>query len=395
LSAHQQEAALLDREPIRPELLTGEPGRMEGRRIDHYEILRELGRGGMGSVYLAVRTDDVYRKPVAFKVVRPEAGTPEVIQRFRREREILASLDHPNLARLLDGGTTPEGLPYFVMDYVEGQPIDTYCDERQLNVAERLKLFRSVSAAVLSAGLAAGFVKLNFPATLILGGLLTIVPGGYCVIRKQYGHETASRTMSRVAGIMVVFLALWMGITWLAGRYELLVVSLAIGITDVLLGSSLARWPFRERWAGPLLLDLTSRKDRMTVYTWASVSAALAVLMAAWDIRGPHSHKLAEVQLVVFGWLMLGLFIGCAFVCAGRIELRQRGAIVSGIWLPWSSIESYSWQDTGGEFVVLKVRSRKWLLVAFGSALEVVLPMAQKSPTDTILKRQLAEWPGS
>lgn len=113
LIAHQQEAALLDRGAVRPELLTGEPGRMEGRRIDHYEILRELGRGGMGSVYLALRTDDVYRKPVAFKVVRPEAGTQEVIQRFRREREILASLDHPNLARLLDGGTTPKGSALF------------------------------------------------------------------------------------------------------------------------------------------------------------------------------------------------------------------------------------------------------------------------------------------
>ncbi|MGH9650379.1 MAG: serine/threonine-protein kinase, partial [Terriglobales bacterium] len=148
LTAHEKGAALLDRGAVRPELLTGEAGKMEGRRIDHYEILRELGRGGMGSVYLAVRTDDVYRKPVAFKVVRPEAGNREVIERFRREREILASLDHPNLARLLDGGTTPEGLPYFVMDYVEGQPIDTYCDERQLNIAERLKLFRPVCAAV-------------------------------------------------------------------------------------------------------------------------------------------------------------------------------------------------------------------------------------------------------
>jgi serine/threonine protein kinase len=120
---------------------------MEGRRIDHYEILRELGRGGMGAVYLALRMDDVYRKSVAFKVVRPEVGTQEVIQWFRREREILASLDHPNLARLLDGRSTPEGLPYFVMDYVEGQPINTYCDERQLNVDERLKLFRSVAAS--------------------------------------------------------------------------------------------------------------------------------------------------------------------------------------------------------------------------------------------------------
>ncbi|MGE5325943.1 MAG: protein kinase domain-containing protein, partial [Deltaproteobacteria bacterium] len=148
LVAQQLEAPLLDKPPVRPELLTGEPGRMEGRRIDRYEILRELGHGGMGSVYLAARTDDVYRKPVALKVVRPESSTPETIARFRREREILASLDHPHIARLLDGGSTPEGLPYLVMDFVEGRPINVYCDERELNVAARMRLFRSVCAAV-------------------------------------------------------------------------------------------------------------------------------------------------------------------------------------------------------------------------------------------------------
>jgi serine/threonine protein kinase len=144
LSAHQQTEGVLDR----PALLRGDTGRMEGRTIDHYEILRELGRGGMGSVYLAVRTDQVYRKAVALKIVRPEASSEDVVRRFRQEREIVAGLDHPNIARLLDGGTTPEGLPYFVMEYVDGQPIDRYCDERQLSVAERLKLFRLVCAAV-------------------------------------------------------------------------------------------------------------------------------------------------------------------------------------------------------------------------------------------------------
>jgi len=84
---------------------------------------------------------------VALKVVRPEASTQEVIERFRRERQILA-LDHPNLARLLDGGTTPDGLPYFVMDYVDGQPIDSYCDAHQLTIAERIKLFRAVCEAI-------------------------------------------------------------------------------------------------------------------------------------------------------------------------------------------------------------------------------------------------------
>jgi serine/threonine protein kinase len=194
LAAHLQEASPLDGGAVRPELLTGEPGRMEGRRIDHYEILRALGRGGMGAVYLALRTDDVYRKSVAFKVVRPEAGTPEVIQRFRREREILASLDHPNLARLLDGGTTPEGLPYFVMDFVEGQPIDTYCDDRQLNVAERLKLFRAVCAAVEYAH-GSGVVHRDLkPGNILVTaeGVVKLLDFGIAKLLRSEAEETAA-----------------------------------------------------------------------------------------------------------------------------------------------------------------------------------------------------------
>ena len=141
LTAHARPAGVL--EPPAANI-----ARMEGRRLGPYEILRELGTGGMGCVYLAVRTDDVYRKPVALKIVRPEAATSEVLKRFRQEREILASLEHPHIARLLDGGTTPEGLPYFVMDYVAGRRIDEYCDERRMGVGARLALFRDVCSAV-------------------------------------------------------------------------------------------------------------------------------------------------------------------------------------------------------------------------------------------------------
>src|SRR5262249_11433822 len=109
---------------------------------------REIGHGGMGVVYLAVRADDHYRKRVAIKLVQRGMDVDFVIRRFRHERQILASLDHPNIARLLDGGATPSGLPYFVMEYIEGQPIDEYCDHNRLSTVERLKLFRQVCAAV-------------------------------------------------------------------------------------------------------------------------------------------------------------------------------------------------------------------------------------------------------
>ena len=89
---------------------------LEGLRIGPYEILRELGAGGMGTVYLAARADGVFRKFVAIKIVQSEAASPEALRRFQKEREILASLDHPNIARILDGGSTEEGLPYLVME---------------------------------------------------------------------------------------------------------------------------------------------------------------------------------------------------------------------------------------------------------------------------------------
>jgi len=117
------------------------------RRIGPYRVLRELGHGGMGTVYLAARADDQYQKIVAVKVVRG-LDSAEIIRLFRRERQILAGLEHPNIARLFDGGTTDDGLPYFVMEYVEGDPINDFCDKLRLSVQERLKLFQSVCAAV-------------------------------------------------------------------------------------------------------------------------------------------------------------------------------------------------------------------------------------------------------
>ena len=116
--------------------------------IGPYRILETLGRGGMGSVYLAERDDEHYRQQVAIKVMRHGLDNPEVLRRLRQERQILAHLDHPNIARLLDGGNTPEGLPYFVMELVEGEPIHEYCDHDRLPIRGRLELFLKVCSAV-------------------------------------------------------------------------------------------------------------------------------------------------------------------------------------------------------------------------------------------------------
>ncbi len=119
-----------------------------GRRVGPYVLVREVARGGMGAVYLAERADEQYEKRVAIKLIKRGMDTDALLRQFRHERQILASLDHPNIARLLDGGTTDDGLPYFVMEFIEGVRIDEYCDARRLSVTGRLELFRRVCAAV-------------------------------------------------------------------------------------------------------------------------------------------------------------------------------------------------------------------------------------------------------
>jgi non-specific serine/threonine protein kinase/serine/threonine-protein kinase len=122
-----------------------------GAQFGSYRVVGELGRGGMGAVYVAERADTQYEKRVAIKLVKRGMDTDAVLKQFRHERQILAGLEHPNIARLLDGGTTAGGLPYFVMEYIEGLPIDAYCDSRRLPIAARLQLFRQVCAAVTHA----------------------------------------------------------------------------------------------------------------------------------------------------------------------------------------------------------------------------------------------------
>jgi eukaryotic-like serine/threonine-protein kinase len=114
--------------------------------VGEYRLIRQIGRGGMGIVYLAERRE--YRRQVAVKVVKRGMDTDFILRRFRQERQVLASLAHPQIARLLDGGTTPDGRPYLIMEYIEGTPIDKFCDQNKLTIEARLKLFQTVCAAV-------------------------------------------------------------------------------------------------------------------------------------------------------------------------------------------------------------------------------------------------------
>ena len=118
-----------------------------GRRIGAYRVDRELGRGGMSRVFLAERADGEFEQQVALKLLRPGLDSDLDLARLRAERQILATLNHPNIARLFDGGVTDEGLPYLVMEYIDGQPLDRYCAERGLTIRQRLEIFRTVAEA--------------------------------------------------------------------------------------------------------------------------------------------------------------------------------------------------------------------------------------------------------
>ncbi len=155
LRAHEQAGTTFDRQlQAVPEDFAGPPAAPvpdepdAPEQVGPWRLLRPLGRGGMGSVYLAVRADDAYRQEVAVKLLHLGLRSAELVRRFRTERQILANLVHPGIARLLDGGSTPDGRPYLTMEYVDGVPIDRYCDQRRLDLRARLRLFQKVCAAV-------------------------------------------------------------------------------------------------------------------------------------------------------------------------------------------------------------------------------------------------------
>lgn len=128
-----------------------EPDDAEGQIIDDYFLLHKIGSGGMGAVFLAYRSGEGFSQKVALKLIKRGMDTGAVLKRFLMERQILANLEHPNIARMLDGGSTAEGLPYFVMEYVDGVEIRDYCNRRKLGLVQRLELFRKICDAVANA----------------------------------------------------------------------------------------------------------------------------------------------------------------------------------------------------------------------------------------------------
>ncbi len=173
-------------------------------RIGPYDVVREIGHGGMGTVYLAVRADEQFRKRVAIKVVRRGMDTDAVLKRFRQERQILAGLDHPNIARLLDGGNTQDGLPYLVMEYVEGEPVTAWCERRALPLRDRVALLRTICGAVQFA-----HQNLVVHRDLKPGNILVTADGAPKLldfgVAKLLNPEVAGQTLDLTAAAVRVF----------------------------------------------------------------------------------------------------------------------------------------------------------------------------------------------
>src|SRR5580765_1658123 len=176
------------------------PSAFEGGQIGHWKILRQLGHGGMGTVYLAERVNPEFRQRAAVKIARGGPADDMLLRRFQDERRILAALDHPHIAHLIDGGTTDLGVPYVVMEYVDGRPIDRFCHERALDVRERLEVFRLVCLAVHYAHQRL-VVHRDLKASNILvtaEGMPKLLDFGIAKILGGDGTGDATRTLFRV-----------------------------------------------------------------------------------------------------------------------------------------------------------------------------------------------------
>ncbi|BDC48347.1 hypothetical protein F183_A06630 [Bryobacterales bacterium F-183] len=173
-------------------------GDRSGQRIGPYVVDRELGRGGMGEVFLAHRADGNYDKQIALKIVRRGLAIDEVLTRFRQERQILARLDHPNIVRLLDGGSTPDGLPYLAMDYVDGTPIHEYCDKNNLDQKGRCRLMIPVCEGVAYAHRNLVIHRDLKPANILVtsGGVPKLLDFGIAKLVDASGESTQLRPLT-------------------------------------------------------------------------------------------------------------------------------------------------------------------------------------------------------
>jgi tetratricopeptide (TPR) repeat protein len=229
-------------------------------RIGPWRLVREVGRGGMGSVYLVERSDREYRGVAALKLVKRGMDTDFILRRFRAERQILASLSHPNIARLLDGGTTEDGLPYFVMEYIEGESLTEHCRSRNLPLRDRIALFRTVCGAVQFAHRSLVVHRDIKPSNVMVdtGGAVKLLDFGLAkVLDPERGGDSSYLTVAGI-GIFTPEYASPEQVKGEAITTATDVYSLGVVLYELLAG----RHPFRDEAADPAeLLRLVREAD--------------------------------------------------------------------------------------------------------------------------------------
>lgn len=205
LEIHEQEQSFLksNGEPPPTEAI-GELNVTSGQQIGRYKLLQKIGEGGFGVVFMAEQSRPVRRK-VALKVIKPGMDTQAVVARFEAERQALAMMDHPNIARIFNGGATDGGRPYFVMELVKGVPITEYCDKNELSTEQRLQLFTTVCQAVQHAH-QKGIIHRDIKPTNVL---VTLADGQPVVkvidfgVAKATNQQLTERTLFTAFGQMV------------------------------------------------------------------------------------------------------------------------------------------------------------------------------------------------
>ncbi len=312
-----------------------------GERIGAYEILEEIGHGGMGVVFLARRADDQYEKNVAIKLARLGVAGDWVERRFRAERQIVASLDHPHIARLIDGGATTDGRAYLVMEYVEGEPLGRWCDAHGLGTRERLGIFLDVCAAVAYAHQHLVVHRDLKPANILVTpeGAVKLLDFG---IAKLIGPEVTGEPAERTGTLLRLLTPDYASPEQIRGEaistssdvyalgivlYELLTGSKPYRVTDRSPAelieticetdpprpSSVARPPLAKELAGDLDTIIATALRKEAARRYASVGAL------ADDIRRHLSGLPVEARTDAFGYR------------AGRFVRRHRAPVFAAI----------------------------------------------------------------